>query len=41
MSNLTRIRKVVQVEELPQLGTGKTNYRELTERLKELVAAPE
>ena len=37
MSNLTRIRKVVQIDELPALGTGKTNYRELTERLKELV----
>ena len=38
MSNLTRIRKVVQIDELPALGTGKTNYRELTERLKELVS---
>jgi long-chain-fatty-acid--[acyl-carrier-protein] ligase len=35
MSNLTRIRKVIQVDEMPLLGTGKTNYRELTQRLKE------
>ena len=40
MSNLTRIRMVVQIDEMPLLGTGKTNYRELTERLKELVANP-
>ena len=34
MSNLTRVRKVFQIDEMPLLGTGKTNYRELTERLK-------
>jgi acyl-CoA synthetase (AMP-forming)/AMP-acid ligase II/1-acyl-sn-glycerol-3-phosphate acyltransferase/acyl carrier protein len=34
LSNLTRVRKVVQIDEMPLLGTGKTNYRELTQRLK-------
>ena len=34
LSNLTRIRKVISIEEMPLLGTGKTNYRALTEQLK-------
>ena len=34
MSNLTRVRKVMHINEMPLLGTGKTNYRELTELLK-------
>ena len=37
MSNLTRIRKIIQVDEMPLLGTGKTNYRDLTERLQQSV----
>jgi non-ribosomal peptide synthetase component E (peptide arylation enzyme) len=34
MSNLTRVRKVMHIDEMPLLGTGKTNYRELTDLLK-------
>ena len=35
LSALHNIRKVVQVEEIPVLGTGKTNYRELKAQLEE------
>jgi acyl-CoA synthetase (AMP-forming)/AMP-acid ligase II len=38
LSNLTRIRKVIQIDDMPLLGTGKTNYRELTLRLKATVS---
>ncbi len=34
LSNLARIRQVIRIDDMPLLGTGKTNYRELTERLK-------
>ena len=34
LSNLTRVRKVMHIDEMPVLGTGKTNYRELTDLLK-------
>ena len=34
LSNLTRVRKVMHINEMPLLGTGKTNYRELTDLLK-------
>jgi len=34
LSNLTRVRKVMHIDEMPLLGTGKTNYRELTELLR-------
>ncbi len=37
MSNLTRVKTVMRVDEMPLLGTGKTNYRELTERLRAAV----
>ena len=37
LSNLTRIRKVISIEEMPLLGTGKTNYRALTEQLKQVI----
>ncbi len=32
--NLARLSKVIRLEEIPLLGTGKTDYRELTRRLK-------
>ncbi len=34
LSGLYNIRRVIQIEELPVLGTGKTDYRTLKERLK-------
>jgi long-chain-fatty-acid--[acyl-carrier-protein] ligase len=34
-SNLARVRKVMMIDEVPLLGTGKTNYRALTVLLKE------
>ena len=34
LSNLTRVRKVMHIDEMPLLGTGKTNYRELTDLLR-------
>ncbi len=33
-SRLSRISRVIQADELPTLGTGKTNYRALAEKLK-------
>ena len=35
LSPLHNIRRIVRVEEIPVLGTGKTNYRELKGRLDE------
>jgi len=34
LSGLHNIRKIVSIEEIPVLGTGKTNYRELKSMLK-------
>jgi long-chain-fatty-acid--[acyl-carrier-protein] ligase len=33
LSALHNIRKVIKIDEIPVLGTGKTNYRELKQRL--------
>lgn len=38
LSNLTRVRNVIRIDDMPLLGTGKTNYRELTTRLKAIAA---
>ena len=35
LSGLHNIRRVIRVEALPVLGTGKTDYRALNEKLKE------
>jgi len=35
LSGLHNIRRVIEVDELPVLGTGKTDYRELKRRLAE------
>jgi long-chain-fatty-acid--[acyl-carrier-protein] ligase len=34
LSGLYNIRRVIQVDQLPLLGTGKVDYRALTERLR-------
>lgn len=34
-SNLARVNQVIQLEEIPKLGTGKTDYRSLKEKLRE------
>jgi long-chain-fatty-acid--[acyl-carrier-protein] ligase len=34
--NLSRIQMVESLEAIPVLGTGKTDYRSLTDRLKEI-----
>jgi acyl-CoA synthetase (AMP-forming)/AMP-acid ligase II/1-acyl-sn-glycerol-3-phosphate acyltransferase/acyl carrier protein len=35
LSGLSNVRRIIRIEELPLLGTGKTDYRALAERLRE------
>ncbi|MBI3468802.1 MAG: hypothetical protein HY000_37845 [Planctomycetes bacterium] len=37
-SNLARVRRVQSLDEIPTLGSGKTDYRGLTDRLKRLTS---
>jgi long-chain-fatty-acid--[acyl-carrier-protein] ligase len=40
LSSLHNIRHVVQIDDIPILGTGKTNYRALAAQLPQLLATP-